>query len=348
MREWRLLGLPFADAGVVVAVSGGGDSVALLLALDELMKSNKLDLRITVAHLNHKLRGKTSDADARWVKSLAKQLGYAAMVGASNVQKRAVTSSDNLEQAARRARYEFLQRAADTKKASVVVTAHTVDDQAETILLNLLRGSGADGLTAMAAIRSIGPESKILLARPLLGWARRKDTESYCREGAIPFRQDEMNLDESLARVRVRRQLIPLMETFNPRIVDSLTRMGTILRHDSEALSSAAARLLDLSLAKDSRERHPAGSLRIDLLTVAPAALRRRALRLWLGGLRGDLKRLERAHIVAIENLLLSTKSGRVIELPDNSRVARKSGRLHYYQQNSPNQARTRRPRRSY
>lgn len=348
LREWRLMGLPFAEANVVVAVSGGGDSVALLLALDELVKSNKLGLRITVAHLNHKLRGKHSDADARWVKSLAKQLDYPAVVGATDVKKLAASTSDNLEQAASRARYEFLERAAKSAKAGVVLTAHTLDDQAETILLNLLRGAGTEGLTAMAAIRPIAPRSKILLARPLLSWARRKETEGYCRDRGIAFRSDEMNLDESLARVRVRRQLIPLMETFNPRIVDSLTRTGAILRHDFEALSSAAARLLELSLASPSRERHPANSLRADLLILAPAALRRRALRLWLGSLRGNLKRIEHAHILAIENLLMSTKSGRVVELPDHSRVARQGGRLLHYQQKSAPQTRTRRRHPSY
>jgi tRNA(Ile)-lysidine synthase len=348
LPKWRGLNLPLANGRVVVAVSGGADSVTLLLALDELVRAKKLALTLVVAHLNHQLRGKESDADAHWVTSLAKELGYAAVIGKRDVQKRATMAGDNLEQAARRVRYEFLHRTARLKKANIVVTGHTLDDQAETILLNLLRGSGADGLTAMVSIRPIEPGGEVLLVRPLLGWARRRDTENYCLERAIRFRSDEMNLDESLARVRVRRQLLPLMETFNPKIVESLTRTGTILRDDSEALSSAAGRLLELSLAPNSREPDSANSVRIDLLRVAPPALRRRALRLWIKGLRGDLRRLEHAHILAVENLFMSTKSGRFVELPDNTRIARRSGRLHYYRQPMPSAKRTRKRSSSY
>jgi tRNA(Ile)-lysidine synthase len=343
LPEWRRLNLPLAKAKVVVAVSGGADSVTLLLSLVELVKSNKLDVEIVIAHLNHKLRGKTSDADARWVTSLAKNLGYTAVVASRNVQKRAAVTGDNLEQAARRVRYDFLQRTAKLKKADVVITAHTLDDQAETILLNLLRGSGADGLSAMASIRPIAAGSRILLARPLLSWARRANTESYCRERAIAFRSDEMNFDESLTRVRVRRQLLPMMESFNPQVVESLTRASDILRLDSEALGFAAARLLELS--RDAANHPPATSVRIDLLRMAPAALRRRALRLWLKELRGDLRKLEHAHILAVENLLMSTKSGRLVELPDSSRIARKTGRLHYYREKVSAPARTRQRR---
>jgi tRNA(Ile)-lysidine synthase len=335
------------NATVVVAVSGGADSVALFLALDELVQAKKLALRLVPAHLDHQLRPKTSEADARWVSSLARKLGYPAVIGKRNVKKRAATAGENLEQAARQTRYEFLRQTARRKKANTVVTGHTLDDQAETILLNLLRGSGAEGLTAMRSIRPIAHGSELLLARPLLDWARRRDTENYCRERGVLFRSDEMNLDESLARVRVRRQLLPLMESFNPKIVESLTRTGTILRNDSEALSSAAERLLELSLGDD--PRGPSGnSLQIDLLRVAPPALRRRALRLWIKSFRGDLRRFEHTHIVAVENLLMSTKSGRVVELPDKTRIARQGGRLHYYREHSPTQDRTRQRSSSY
>src|SRR5215471_14234920 len=146
LREWRRLQLPIAIDTIVVAVSGGADSVALLLSLDELIKTGKLKIKIDVAHLNHKLRGKASDADARWVAALAKRLGYASDLGSSNVKRRKTRSGDNLEQVARRARYEFLAKCARSRRANYVLTAHTIDDQAETILMNLLRGSGAGGL----------------------------------------------------------------------------------------------------------------------------------------------------------------------------------------------------------
>ena len=331
LREWKRLDLPRTNESLVVGVSGGADSVALLLALDELIGSARLHLKILVAHVNHRLRGKVSDADARWVASLAKQLGYAVAGARIDVKKRAAKTGDNLEQAARHARYEFLTRTARTGKAKIVLTAHTMDDQAETILLNLLRGSGAQGLAGVEPVRPIRTHSDVLLARPLLSWARRRETENYCRHRGVEFRSDEMNLDEEFARVRVRKQLLPLMETFNPKLVEALARTAELLREDSIALDRAATTLLELSIGKDKPSREDERALlRIDLLSVAPPALRRRALRLWIGQCRGDLKRIERVHIAAVENLLLGERGGRVAELPGGDRISRKRGLLQY------------------
>ncbi|PYS23745.1 MAG: tRNA lysidine(34) synthetase TilS [Acidobacteria bacterium] len=342
LREWRKLGLPQSGARVVVAVSGGADSSTLMLALDELVQSEKLKINPIVAHLNHKLRGKASDADSRWVRGLAKQLGHQVVTAAIDVKKRALRSGDNLEQAARRARYEFLTKTAKAKKAKFVVTAHTMDDQAETVLLNLLRGTGPDGLAGIDVTRALKSGSDIVLTRPLLSWATRADTESYGREHAIDFRVDETNADETRTRVRVRRQLLPLLKTFNPKFVERLAHTIEILREDNLALDAAALRLLDLSSDQhqSGRNRRPT-SLRADLLRFAPPALRRRALRLWLARVRGDLRRLDSAHIFAIEKLLASTSSGRLVELPGQSTVSRKDGLIHFHAAKSKGRART-------
>ena len=333
LREWKRLNLPLTNANILVAVSGGADSVALLLSLDELIKSKRLKLEMTVAHLNHRLRGKASDADAHWVGSLAERLGYRAVIGSVDVKRRAAKTGDNLEQAARLARYEFLEQNARTIPADVVLTAHTMDDQAETVLLNLLRGSGGAGLGGVEPVRPLVAESKILLARPLISWALRQDTEKYCRQQGAEFRTDEMNINEKFARVRVRRQLLPLMQTFNPKLVAGLARTAELLREDSSALDRGAARLLELSLEPDLAATEGEATwtcLRFDLLAAAPAALRRRALRLWLAQCRGDLKRLERVHIAALERLVLGDRGGRVIELPGGARVSRKRGLLQF------------------
>lgn len=330
LREWKKLELPLSRATVVIAVSGGADSTALLLALDELIKSKRLTIKLVVAHFNHKLRGKASDADAKWVSSLAKELGYRASNKTINVLSKARRTGDNLEQAARRARYEFLEGATRTNKAKAILTAHTLDDQAETVLLNLLRGSGGAGLSGIEPVRSIRPASEIRLARPLLSWARRSDTENYCRERAIDFRVDAMNTDEAFARVRVRTQLLPLMTSFNPRIVESLSRSTEILREDNAALESAATRLLELSMNGDAPGAKGGSALRPDLLRLAQPALRRRALRQWIASCRGDLRRLEHAHILAVERLLFNTGSGRVIELPGGGRIQRNRGLFRY------------------
>ena len=332
LMSWRSLELPVINnAAVVVAVSGGADSVALLAGLDELVKSKKLDVRLVVAHLNHKLRGQASDADARWVSSFSKQLGYRFTGRSVEVKRLAKRTGDNLEQAARRARYDFLRKTATSHKAKLILTAHTLDDQAETVLLNLLRGSGTDGLAGMEPVRRIDSKSALILARPLLGWAKRSDTESYCRARGIDFRVDEMNADEAFARVRMRTQVLPLLKTFNPKAEEAISRAAKILREDNSALDAAAGRLLEYSGATPSSpNQNQASAIRADLLRIAQPALRRRALRQWLSANRGDLRRLERAHISAIENLLFSPKSGRLVELPGGGVVTRKAGCLHY------------------
>ena len=161
-----------SDETIVVGVSGGADSVALLLALAELKSASKLSVKICVAHLDHKLR-KASASDARWVADLAAKLGFESVIGRSKVAEIARDNNDNLEQAAREARYAFLARTAKRKSARYVLTAHTMDDQAETVLLRLMRGSAGAGLGGMEAMRPLG--NSVQLVRPLL-WARRTDT----------------------------------------------------------------------------------------------------------------------------------------------------------------------------
>ena len=329
LMAWRSLELA-RNNSVIVAVSGGADSTALLAGLDELIKSKKLDVRLIVAHLNHKLRGQVSDADARWVSEFSRQLGYQFIGRSIDVKRLAKRTGNNLEQAARRARYDFLKKTATSRKAKLILSAHTLDDQAETVLLNLLRGSGTDGLAGMEPVRKMDSKSNLIIARPLLTWAKRSDTESYCRARGIDFRVDEMNANEAFARVRVRTQVLPLLKTFNPKAEEAISRAAEILREDNSALDAAAARLIEYSGATSSSPNQKQAAIRADLLRIAQPALRRRALRQWLSVNRGDLRRIERAHISAIENLLFSPKSGRLVELPGGGVVTRKAGCLHY------------------
>ncbi len=374
----------------MLAVSGGADSVALLLAVDELIKAARLESSVTVAHLDHGLRGATGEADAHWVCELASELGYECALGCVSVNEHAAASADNLEQAARRARYEFLAKTARDCAACCVLVAHTMDDQAETLLLRLMRGSGAEGLGGMKTVRVLeaaGEEAlpvdkdsirlreglplsneAALLVRPLLSWARRDETESYCHERNVAYRNDAMNTDEKFARIRVRRQLLPLMLGFNPRIVEALSRTATLLGDDASALEIVADELLKTACveaegALESSSRETLSSegssheslneeiswleilsdenlrrkgtirlppLRVDVLASAPAAVRRLALRRWLKAGRGDLRRLEMVHLLAVEGLLAGERGGRVILLPGGAKVLRKRGLLYF------------------
>ena len=347
LREWKARGWPTRGERLVIAVSGGADSTALMLALEELRGRGLLELELIVAHMNHGLRGERGDEDARWVAQRAAALALEIVLVDAEVGERARVERDNLEQAARRERYEFLSRVAREREARAVLLAHTLDDQAETVLLRLLRGSGADGLGGMRAERRLEAGGEVALRRPLLGWARRAQTEGYCRERGVEFRADEMNEDEQFARVRVRRRLLPLLETFNPRAPEALSRAAELLREDAYALDALATRLLEDARAESSHgacaEETSVGveriegrvspqpeisPLRVEVLASALPALRRRALRQWLAHGRGDLRRLELSHILAIERLLEGTRGGRVAELPGGSRVERRRGLL--------------------
>jgi len=335
--EWRKLKLPVSEETIIVGVSGGADSTALLLALNELANAGKVSVRICVAHLDHKLR-KTSGEDAEWVEKLASRLGYESVIGRSKVAEIARANNDNLEQAAREARYAFLMRTAKRKSARYVLTAHTMDDQAETVLLRLMRGSAGAGLGGMEAMRPLSSKmsgkTSIQLVRPLL-WARRSDTENYCRLRKQEFLIDEMNSDLGLSRVRVREQLLPLMQSFNNRIVEAISRTAAQLREDRAVLLSDSDELLrKASLSADENDETAVPALDVKVLAIEPPALRRRALRQWLSQARGSLRRLEMVHLLAVERLLEGTAGARTVELPGGGKVKRSKNRLEFESKN--------------
>ena len=345
-HEWKRLALPVANGRVVVAVSGGADSVALLLAFDELIRAGRMGLALKVAHLDHGLRGETGAGDARWVAELARELGYEFELGGATVAERASESRDNLEQAARRERYEFLGRVGREWDARAVAVGHTLDDQAETLLLALLRGSGARGLGGMRERRGFHETNdELLLVRPLLEWARRAETVKYCESRGVSVRADAMNEDERFARVRVRKSLIPQLETFNPRAVETLARTASLLRAEADALELLGGQLL-IEAYSDARmkmkakvfekaagkdELDDALALSVEVLRGASEAVLKYALRGWIATRRGNLRRIESVHIEAVGKLLTDGRGGRVAELPGGSWVERRRGLLLFH-----------------
>ena len=330
--EWLQLKLPLNDT-IIVAVSGGADSTALLLALDELNKAHRTSLTLCVAHLDHCIRPDSKE-DAQWVRQLARKMGLKAVIGRANVKAEASAASDNLEQTARRLRYEFLERTARRLHAKFVLTAHTMDDQAETVLLRLIRGTAGEGLSGMDALRPLSKASPITLVRPLL-WRRRAQTEEYCRQRQIDFLHDEMNDDERFARVKIRKQLLPLMRQVNKKVVEALSRTASLLKDDGAVLVNDADLLL--TRAMEGAPVNPETNLpalRVDVLADAPPAVRRRALRKWISNGRGSSKRLEMVHLTAVDGLLKGNKGGRVVELPNGFRIRRKKGWLEFDAEN--------------
>ncbi|MEI8374735.1 MAG: tRNA lysidine(34) synthetase TilS [Planctomycetota bacterium] len=209
------------DLTVLVAVSGGGDSVALLRGLAALKLPG--EGRLIAAHVNHKLRGADSDADQAFVQQLCRQVELACEVATVTVDPTA--GSQGIEATARRVRYAAMEEMAGRLGARFVVTAHTADDQAETILHRILRGTGIRGLSGMSRSRRLGPAT---LLRPLLGTAR-AELAAYLRDRQQPFRTDVSNYDVRFTRNRIRKELLPrLAAHYNPTIVDALLRLGEL------------------------------------------------------------------------------------------------------------------------
>ncbi len=367
LSNWRKLALPLAGETFVAAVSGGADSCALLCALNELRLAKKLELNFVVAHFNHNLRGAESDSDENFVRDLAAKLQLKFISEKAEIRHLKFEIRDNLEQWARNSRYEFLQRTASKLNAYGVLTAHTLDDQAETFLLNLIRGSGSEGLGAMKNIREFQdstisrfqdstisrfqdfkiPESqktdaetekakiqnlksKIFLIRPLLNLVRRSETENYCCEQHIEFRRDAMNEDLKFSRVRVRKELLPLLRSFNPKITEKLAETAFLLQSENDELNEIAFEKL-----KSRKAEHQSSIfLELKFLKSLSVAMRKRILRVWLKEMRGDLRRLDAKHLQAIENLVFSEKSGKIIELPEGEKILKENGFLHFL---SPN-----------
>jgi tRNA(Ile)-lysidine synthase len=216
---------------VLVALSGGPDSVALLHLLRELEGAGELVVA-GVAHVNHRLRGESADADERSCRQLAADLGLSADVGSADVRALAKAEHRSLEDAARKARYAFLDAAADRAGADAIAVGHSLDDQAETFLLRLIRGAGPRGLG------SIRPKVGRVI-RPLIEISR-EDLRAYVAERRLVFREDETNADVAIPRNRVRHQLLPQLRQFSPAVVDVLAREAEIAREDEDFLSGLA------------------------------------------------------------------------------------------------------------
>lgn len=276
-----------AGSHILVAVSGGADSVALLHTLHVLAPAERWQL--TVAHLEHGIRGKTSREDAAFVRTLALRLKVPCVVGRAKVPALAQREGISLEMAARQARYAFLARTARKVGAGLIATAHTADDQAETLLLKFLRGAGRGGLSG---IESSTVVLGIRMIRPLLG-VTRVEIEALLREQKCPWRDDESNADTVFLRNRVRHELLPLLERdFNPGLRQTLLRTRDVLAAEDDWMDDLArgilaeclgpgAALLPLPSGKRVGVRVP---LRGDRLIAYPLAARRRVIRLWLFG----------------------------------------------------------------
>lgn len=302
------------DDTLIVAVSGGADSVALL---DLLTTLPCYTLRLIVAHLNHQLRGTASDADERFVRELAARYGLPCEVQRVSVRQLAKAEKLSLEEAGRAARYTFFEQLRRERQATAVVTAHHADDQAETLLLRLLRGAGITGLAAMEA------RTETAVVRPLLSFTR-DELRGYLAQQGLTFREDASNQDRSILRNRIRHELLPLLEHYGAGIAPRLAATSALLRQDEQ--------LLEEYTQRDFRRlaSHGPGWCalpRLELLDLA-SALRMRLYRQALKLVHGDLQGFERRHTQALDELLIAGDTGTSVNLPRRTTACRTAGQL--------------------
>jgi tRNA(Ile)-lysidine synthase len=303
----RRHGLARPGDRVLVALSGGADSVALLLILRELEQEGALAIA-GAAHLNHQLRGAEADADEAFCAALTGGLGVPFRAERVDVAARARARKRSIEDAARSARYEFFERAAGELSADVIAVAHTKEDQAETFLLRLLRGSGTRGL---AAIRPRAGR----VVRPLLDVAR-DDLRAYLVSRGQTFRRDSSNADVSIPRNRVRHELIPYLEAhFSPGITDVLAREAALARQDEEFLHGEAIKLAAGIVLTDVAVRIDVAGLR-----SAPRALSSRVAHAALQRLAGS-KSITFDHVERVLALADGKGEGRAVSLPGQHAV---------------------------
>jgi tRNA(Ile)-lysidine synthase len=302
-----------AGSRLIVAVSGGPDSLALLHALWRTGEDR--GLRLHGAHLDHGLRGSSSDADAAFVARTFEEMGIPYTVESADVAALRHRDRLSMEDAARRLRHELFARVADQQGTEAVALGHTLDDQAETVLLHLIRGSGLTGLRGMTHASEIHVSGrKLRLLRPLLGVTRR-ETAEYCRGIGVEPRLDESNLSPGPTRNRVRLELLPLMEKMNPAVKGSLVRLSRSVALDLAFIEGEVDRALESTISAED------GIVTIDrkrLLGFHPSLqghLIRRAVLL----AKNDLTDLRQSHVREMVRLM-SGPAGTALDLPDGLR----------------------------
>jgi tRNA(Ile)-lysidine synthase len=310
-----------------IAVSGGADSVALLRLFEELRTD--LGVSLCVAHLNHGLRGEAADGDEAFASELARELDVPFLASRQDVAALARQNHWNLEDAGRRARYGYFEQLVRDGRCTKIAVAHTADDQAETLLARIIRGTGSRGLVGIHPVRGA-------VIRPLLT-VRREELREYLRAKGQDWREDASNQDTTRLRARLRHQLLPLIERdFAPEIVERLTNLAE-LQSGEEGFWNA---LVDERLKASLAQSRGAISISIEqLLSPLPQLAQRRdaslalSRRMILALLRQAARSesdFDAEHVHQVLHLASKSQSGRRIELPHGVQVVRVFDRLEF------------------
>ncbi len=302
---------------VLVGVSGGADSVALVHILNEI--SPLFSLKLGIAHLNHSLRGNESDNDARFVASFSDKLHLPCFIEKKDVIKYKTEKSLSVEEAGRHLRYAFFEDIAQREGFNKIALGHTGDDNAELVLMYLLRGSGPLGLSGIPPVRPLLKDA-LLIVRPLIK-ASRKEILEYISAKNLSHVQDESNMDMKYLRNRIRHDLIPeLRMSYNPKIVETVNRLASIMRSEDEWMEKELDSVLNKNTLFKEKNRIILSASGIKALH--PAA-KRRIIRSAIKKVKGDSRRLSYSHIELAEEQLASGSDSWSLDLPDRVRITR-------------------------
>ncbi len=302
-----------ARSSLVVGVSGGADSLCLLHVLVQLRAP--LELALRAAHLNHRLRGEESDADELYVRQIAEIWDVPLTVDGEDVASQAVTNGMGIEEAARQARYRFLGVVAGQVGAGTVCVGHNADDQAETVMMHLLRGSGLAGLQGMLPAAPYPmPDMKPTLARPLLDTPRAA-IDAYCREHGLQPRVDQSNRDPALLRNRVRHQVLPELEQVSPGLRGRLCQLAKVAAADLVVLRQLGD---DAWHSVACQESEDVIVLDIEAWQALPLSLRRSTLRQSWARLTGSLRGIAFSHVEDARKVAETGATGARATLPDS------------------------------
>lgn len=297
---------------VLLAVSGGIDSIVLLDLFSRLKED--LQLQITIAHLNHNLRGKSSLADANFVKKIA--LSNTLIFRGKTLKKNIFINKNglksNLQEKARIARYQFFLQISKKYKIEKIFTAHQADDQVETFFMRLIRGAGVEGLKGIELIRPFEEEKKIILIRPLLPFSR-EEILKYAKERKLKWREDKSNQKTDYLRNQVRHFLISKMKKMNPQVIQSISNGISILQEENDWIDQYIQSISKQAISSSSR------STRVDLawLENQPRPIRYRIYKKALQKELNHFKRIQREHLDLIEKMILSKNRKAKITFPD-------------------------------
>ena len=298
---------------ILVAVSGGADSLALAELL--INSRQRFDLELCIAHFEHGLRGQESLDDAAFVKDFAEKHDIKFIGGQGDVKAFSVEKKISVETAARILRYEFLSKIRRDLNFDAIALAHHADDQAETILMRLLRGATSAGLSAMK-FRTFSTDYGLLL-RPLLRF-RKAALENFCRKRNLSPRLDSTNFETDATRNKVRLELIPTLEKFNPATVETLCRFGEVTAQETDFIDVQTEKIFPAVVKENSIDR-------AEFLKIHPA-LQRAVVKKFLAQVTGSAKDFGFIHFEGVRKVLINNLSG--VELPKNLRANLRHGKL--------------------